>query len=78
MVQAIFLALFIFTSTMVLVHIAGWVEAAVGYGVIGYLLTAWMLVWLFTSLGFVMSAVVTFGVPILLGLIVMKLPTKTS
>jgi len=76
MVQAIFLALFIFTSTMVLVHIAGWVEAAVGYGVIGYLITAWMLVWLFSPLGFVMSAVVTFGVPIVLGLMLMKSPTN--
>jgi len=78
MVQAIFLALFIFTSTMVLVHISGWVEAAVSYGVIGYLITTWMLVWLFTSLGFVISAVVTFGVPILLGLMLHKLPTTSG
>ena len=78
MIQAIFMILFVFASTMVLVHLADWAEAAVGYGVIGYLITAWMLVWLFSPLSFVMSAVFTFGVPILLGLTLMKLPTKTG
>ena len=58
---------FLVAAVMYMVEFA---EEVVALGTIGYLLTVFLSVWLFTGLGFVASIVAVFGTVIGLGLMV--------
>jgi len=58
---------FLVAAVMYMVEFA---EEVVALGTIGYLLTVFLSVWLFTGLGFVASIVAVFGTVIGLGLAV--------
>lgn len=58
---------FLVAAVMYMVEFA---EEVVALGTIGYLLTVFLAVWLFTGLGFVSSVVAVFGSVTVLGLAV--------
>jgi len=61
-----------------LMYAVEFAEEVVALGTIGYLLTVWLCVWMFTGLGFVSSIISVFGSVFLLGLMIAFVQNSNS